>query len=200
MTLRERILKLPWAYTGFQRLVGATELRRRCIRRADIQPDERVLDVGCGPAYYLDWLPPVDYHGFDTDPDYIAAAAERFGDRGTFACEVYSASHIERLGAFDIALGLGVLHHMDDRQCNELLDLLRRSLGSGGRVITLDTCFYEGQARVARWMAELDRGEHVRSAEAFINLASNHFPKVSHELIGDNSVLPQSYVMMELHT
>src|SRR5690606_33354383 len=44
-------------YTGLQRAVGADRLRFRCLDELDLRPGECVLDLGCGPAYYLDRLP-----------------------------------------------------------------------------------------------------------------------------------------------
>ena len=44
----------------------------------------KVLDVGCGPANILAYLPPVDYTGVDLNEKHIAYAREAYGDRGRF--------------------------------------------------------------------------------------------------------------------
>ena len=44
-------------YVALQRGVGADRLRYRCLDELDLQPGQVVLDVGCGPAYYMERLP-----------------------------------------------------------------------------------------------------------------------------------------------
>lgn len=192
------ILRSPQVYIAFQRLVGASTLRRRALDAARITPGMKVLDVGCGPAYYLDWLPDIDYVGYDTDQTYIDWASERFAGRGQFRCGIFGEADAEKVRPVDVALALGLLHHVDDDTAHSLLELLRGTLGDGGRLMTVDTCFHEGQARVARLLAEKDRGEHVRSADAFVDLAKAHFSKVVPTIVGDNSWIPQTYVMLEM--
>ena len=137
-----------------------------------------MVDVGCGPAYYFDRLPqPLTYHGFDTEPRYIEWARKRWGDRATFHLGTFDAEHAAALGPVDAVLLLGVLHHLSDAQSAELLDLSARVLAPDGRVIAVDTCFEPAQGRIARWMAENDRGEYVREPAAFVELASERFER-----------------------
>ena len=59
-------------YDLFQRIMGAKKGRtffaERYIRA---QNGDRVLDVGCGTAEIRDFLPAVEYYGFDPNPHYI---------------------------------------------------------------------------------------------------------------------------------
>ena len=75
-------------YLALQKGIGADRIRYRCLDEAELKPGDRILDVGCGPAYYFDRLPEVSYVGFDTSAPYIAYARKRYGDRGEFRCEV----------------------------------------------------------------------------------------------------------------
>ncbi len=59
-------------YIAVQKGIGADRIRYRCLDEAELKPGDRVLDVGCGPAYYFDRLPEVEYVGFDTSAPYVA--------------------------------------------------------------------------------------------------------------------------------
>jgi len=183
-------------YIALQKALGADRVRYRCLEEAELKPGERVLDVGCGPAYYLDRLPDVEYHGFDTSPAYIEYARKRYGDRGQFRCEILTQEHLADLPRFDAVLLFGVLHHMSDAECVTLLDLAARGLADGGRVISVDPTLHPGQGRVSRWMSENDRGEHVRTPEGFDTLAKGSFGTVRSEILDKVSRVPSSHFMM----
>src|SRR6516225_6069609 len=125
-------------YLALQKGIGADRIRYRCLEEAKLKRGDRVLDVGCGPAYYFDRLPTVHYVGFDTSEPYVAYARKRYGDRGEFRCEILTEDHLESIGRFDAVLLFGLLHHLDDSQCATLLDVAARSLSAGGRVISCD--------------------------------------------------------------
>lgn len=185
-------------YIALQKGVGAHRVRYRCLEEAKLTPGERVLDIGCGPAYYLDRLPPVEYYGFDTSPAYIAYARKRFGDRGVFRCEVLTEEHLSSLPRFDAVLLFGLLHHLSDEESATLLNLAGRALAPGGRVISVDPCLHPGQGRISRWMSENDRGRYVRTPEAFEQLARATFADVQGEILDTVSRVPSSHFMMRM--
>lgn len=185
-------------YIAVQKGIGADRIRYRCLDEAELKPGDRVLDVGCGPAYYFDRLPEVDYVGFDTSAPYVAYARRHFGDRGEFRCEILTGDHLAGLGQFDAVLLFGLLHHLDDGQCATLLDLAARSLAPGGRVISCDPVLHPGQNRVSRWMSENDRGEYVRRPEAYDSMAGVSFGEVETHVLDTLSRIPTSHYMMRM--
>jgi len=185
-------------YLALQKGVGADRVRYRCLEEAELKPGDRVLDVGCGPAYYFDRLPDVKYVGFDTSPAYIAYARKRYGDRGDFRCELLTEAHLAELRPVDVVLLFGLLHHLSDDDSATLLDLAARALGPGGRVISIDPCLHPGQGRISRWMSENDRGEYVRTPERFEALARASFGEVSAEVLDKVSRVPASHYMMRM--
>jgi SAM-dependent methyltransferase len=185
-------------YIALQKSIGADRIRYRCLEEAELKPGDRVLDVGCGPAYYFDRLPEVDYIGFDTSEAYVAYARQRYGKRGDFRCESFTAEHLAQLGQFDVILLFGLLHHLDDAQCATLLDLSARALKPGGRVVSCDTTLHEGQHRVSRWMSENDRGEYVRRPEAYNRMARARFGEVETQLIDAVTRVPTSIHVMRM--
>lgn len=193
------VLRLPSVYLGFQALVGGTKMRSLCLALLEPKPGQRIVDIGCGPAYYLAELPAVDYCGFDTDARYIEHARRRFGSRGRFYVEPFTQVHADALGPFDGVLLMGLLHHLSDSECAALLSLLSQCLRPGGRVVTLDTVLHERQGSVERWLALNDRGKYVRSPSSFEALAKLHFADVRGTLASSPRVPSIYYAMVLQH-
>lgn len=191
------VLSHPAVYSTFQSLLGAHAVRSALVSRY-VRPEAgmKVLDIGCGPAEILAYLPPVAYWGFDISPSYIAQAQARFGDRGHFHCKELSAGDLPQLPPFDVVLAIGLLHHLDDETALSLLELARRALKPGGRLVTLDPCLHAGQNPIARFLISRDRGQNVRTLEGYTQLASRVFvrPRVD---LRHKSGIPYTHCIME---
>ena len=81
------ILSNPMVYDFFQALMGAHAVRQQLVNE-HVRPVSgcRILDIGCGTARILDYLPSVQYYGFDPSLQYINDANQRYGVRGHFNC------------------------------------------------------------------------------------------------------------------
>lgn len=184
-------------YVALQRALGADRLRTRSLEHAGIRPGDTVLDIGCGPAYYLDQLDgPIVYHGFDTDPGYIAWARKRWGADATFHEGIFGEDSAAALPQFDVVLMLGLLHHVSDAHARDLMDLCARKLKPGGRLVSVDTCYVPTQGRVSRWISDNDRGEFVRSPEEFTRLARTRFDRIEGEILERTMRVPSAFWMM----
>jgi len=200
MNALKNLLSNVQAYVALQKVVGADRLRYRCIETAQLKPGDTVLDVGCGPAYYFDKLPqPLTYHGFDTEPKYVEWANKKWGGKGaTVHLGIFDADQAAKLPNVDAVLLLGLLHHLSDEESLQLLDLSRQVLAPGGRVVTVDTCFEPAQGKIARWMAENDRGEYVREPKEFEDLARSSFNRIDGYIERDAPRIPSSYWVMTM--
>jgi SAM-dependent methyltransferase len=138
------VLSYSKIYDLFQGIMGARKGRSifsaRYIRA---QEGDRVLDIGCGTAETRDFLPAVEYYGFDPNPKYIRTAQKRLRDVPgcTFLCATVDEAVLGTLPKFDIVLALGVLHHLDDEAVVRLAKLAKGALKEKGRLILVDPCF-----------------------------------------------------------
>ncbi len=194
----KRLLGNVNLYMLLQRGVGADRLRYKCLEYLELKPDEVVLDIGCGPAYYFERIGDARYFGFDTDQRYIDHAKSRWGDRGEFRCEIFTEAHAAQLPPVNKVLLFGLLHHLSDEQSLELLHLAAQTLAPGGVVISVDPCFEPSQGRISHWMSANDRGEFVRTPEQFTALANRSFGQIDGEIWNQVTRIPSSHWMMRM--
>ncbi|HWX19869.1 MAG TPA: class I SAM-dependent methyltransferase [Candidatus Binatia bacterium] len=193
-----RVLGCPAGYKLFTRIVGGESAWRRYLSDY-VKPvsGDKVLDIGCGPADILEYLPQVDYTGLDLSPAYIASARKRFGSKGRFLCNDVGLATLEREhGTFSLVMATGVLHHLDDERAAKLFGLAHRALRPGGRLITYDGCYVRDQSRIARWMLSNDRGKFVRTMPEYLRLASALFPRIEPCLRHDLLRIPYTHLIM----
>lgn len=175
------VLSHPVVYEAFQRIMGAKRGREWIVRDLIRPfPGMRVLDLGCGPAEILSSLhADVAYTGYDMSAEYIAAAKAKFSDRGTFHCRLLEHAEVATLERFDLVMGIGVLHHLDDDTARQFMTLAKAALKPGGRMLTLDACYAPKQHPIARFIISKDRGQHVRDEAGYRALAEGIFTSIA---------------------
>jgi len=192
----------PAIYNLAQRMVGAEKARRILVR--DYFPrmeGRRMLDIGCGTAEILRHLPArMAYVGFDASAAYIVQAKARFGERGIFRAELVREATLEGMQGFDLVLAFGLLHHLDDDEADMLFALAASALVEGGSLLTIDPVYVAGQAASARWMISKDRGQNIRSPEAYRALAEKHFTDVTVSVRHDLLYIPYSHAILQCRT
>jgi SAM-dependent methyltransferase len=191
-----RVLEVPKVYLGFQNFVRAKGGRPNLVENVlKIRPGDRVLDVGCGPADILEHLPDVDYLGIDYSAEYIEAARKRFGTRGRFLTADVASLKDHGEEGFDVAIALGVLHHLDDETARGLMSDVKRSLKPGGRFVAVDPLIEYPQNPIARLLARLDRGQFVRTVDGYSAIAKSAFEKADVEARRDMLRVPYSHAI-----
>ncbi|HEY5912943.1 MAG TPA: methyltransferase domain-containing protein [Verrucomicrobiae bacterium] len=193
-----RLLALPWAYRAFRRIIG-TERSWRVYLQEYVMPaaGEKVLDLGCGPADVLRYLPDVAYTGIDISQEYVESARRRFGGARRFLCEdVSTFSFLAEQGSFDLALATGVVHHLTDKEAGRLFEFARLALRPGGRLVTFDGCYIPDQSKMAGWVLGKDRGKFVRTRDEYERLAATAFSHVQGHLRHDLLRIPYTHLIM----
>lgn len=191
------ILSFPSIYSFFQLLMGAHQFRQNIVT-CSIKPfpGMKVLDIGCGPADILDYLPDVDYWGFDINEEYIHEAQEKFGNRGNFQCKQIQLADLTDLPSFDVVLAIGLLHHLDDTMAKAFFQLALKALRKEGRLLTVDPCLDPSQNPIARFLVCHDRGQNVRNKDGYQTLVQSVFP-VIHVEIHRQVWIPYTRCIME---
>lgn len=176
----QRWLKVPCLYNLLQDAIGGNALRRNVIRNhVRAKTGDKIIDIGCGPAQILPWLPDVEYLGFDVNPSYIASAKRAHGNKGTFVVgDTKSLWDDRRFSDADIVIGLGILHHLDDNDAEHCIGFAYRALKPTGRFVCLDACWIANQGFLSKYVMSRDRGQNVRTEQAYRDLAATAFKKV----------------------
>jgi len=181
------VLAIPTAYRFWWHVVGGVAQAKVLVDEY-IQPNAgaRILEIGCGPGSIVRYLPPSEYLGFDLSPSYIELARRRF-PKAHFVCERVSQFALAKEQSFDVVLALGIVHHLEDAEARQLFQIAYGALKPGGKLVTIDGVWVEGQSPAAHWLLAKDRGEYIRSEREYVGIASQVFgnitPSVRHDLL-----------------
>jgi SAM-dependent methyltransferase len=192
-----RLLSLPRIYTWFQNGLAVPGVRAQIAATyIRARPGDAVLDIGCGPADILQFLPGTRYVGVDLNRRHLSEARRRYPHAQFLEMDV-RALPVEWRGRFDLVLAQGVLHHFSDEQLVPMLAGAYALMKNRARLVTIDPVFAPGQRFVARMMASVDRGRHVRTVEQYQEIARRVFPQVTAAVRHDLMRIPYTHLLME---
>lgn len=171
MAVLDRVLGTPWVYEYIRPLAAGGIDYSRAYER--LRCDERsvVLDLGCGTGDALRYLRAFDsYLGIDTDERAIRYAKTRWAERknAEFESRLCTPEDIRSVAPTHVAM-MGLLHHLDDDQAVQILDMVRRSTRLS-RVLTLDIVYIPGEW-YNNFLARRDRGQFCREEAGYVSLA-----------------------------
>jgi len=131
-------------YDLVTKLMGMDESRNALLAWAELKPEHRVLDVGCGTGSLVIQLrrqhPNIEVVGLDPDPKalaharrkaQLAAVSVQFDQGFSHALEYPS-------GSFDRVFSSFMLHHLQEGEREKTLGEIHRVLRPGGRLLLLD--------------------------------------------------------------
>ncbi|WP_460218180.1 class I SAM-dependent methyltransferase [Psychroserpens sp. MEBiC05023] len=197
-SLKQLILGNPFVYWSYQKLVGGDRARRLFIKN-QVRPKvgQKILDIGCGPGNILDYLPEMNYVGFDVDPEYIEAAQKNYGDRGEFICDDASTFKVSEPHSFDLVIATGVIHHLNDTETTRLFEIAAEALKPNARLVTFDGCYINNQNLISKFMLKSDRGKFVRTQVAYEALARQSFKTIESTIDESYFRIPYTSIFME---
>ena len=199
----KKLLSLAPLYKLFNVVIGANK-ERRILSDEYIKSDSNssILDLGCGNAEILSYLEFSEYTGIDFSVEYINQAKKQYAKRTNVS--FCNADIIEFLASnntqYDIVLLIGVMHHMDDDCLRQCLKSIRKALSPQGKLVTLDGCIEPHVPRIAKTLLNNDRGEYVRTKEAWIDLFLNEdiFSDYAYSIRNDLLYIPYNHIIFHL--
>jgi arsenite methyltransferase len=184
-------------------------LRRRALIRDALgaRAGDRVLDVGCGPGFYVAELldevgPEGRVVGVDSSEAMLAVAAHRCEGHPNVAFRRAEAVSLPvEDGGFDRALCVQVLEYVED--VPRALSDMRRALRPGGRLVVWDVDWAtvswhsSDPARTARvlsaWDAHLAHPSLPRTLTAQLRAAGFEDVEMEGHTFATNAFTPDSY-------
>lgn len=162
---------------------------------------EKVVDAGCGPGNVLNYLPSdVDYYGFDISEEYVKAAREQFGERGTFMVGTaldFLNNEDTRLNHADLIVCNGVLHHLEDHEVIDLLELSKKIMSPTGRLVCTEPVFLAHQTWLTKWIMSKDRGGNIRTEQEWKELVGKVFDSLSTSILTGLTRIPYVHIIIE---
>ena len=134
---------LPF-YDPIQRLMGGDTAKQQLIEQAELQPGQRVLDVGCGTGDLVVLIakrhPDVGVTGLDPDPKALARARRKLEKAGLSAQldQGFSDELPYEDGSMDRVFSSFMFHHLRPDEKAKTLTEIRRVLSPVGRLHLLD--------------------------------------------------------------
>jgi len=192
-----RILAIPIAYQSWWNVVGGPALAKVLVNEY-VRPilGVRILEIGCGPGTIVSYLPPSEYLGFDLSPKYIEMAKRRF-PKAHFVCERVSQFSLAKEQSFDVVLALGIMHHLEDAEARQLFQIAYDALRLGGKLVTIDGVWADGQSSAARWLLARDRGGYIRTESEYVEIASQVFSNIRPSIRHDLLRIPYTHLILE---
>ena len=129
---------LSTVYDRINPFIWNERMRDEAIAMLDLDPDDRVLDVGCGTGFATEGLLAETEHvyGLDQSPHQLERAFEKFGRRGTVQ---FTLGDAERLpyadDTFDVVWSSGSIEYWPNPV--DALVEFRRVTRPGGQVLVV---------------------------------------------------------------
>lgn len=133
---------------------------------------------------------------------YIRTAQQNFGNRATFlvgTAREFIKNPDNRLNNCDIILLTGLLHHLEDRDVLEVLELCRNILKPRGRLVCIEPTYLIHQSQLSRWFMKKDRGKNIRTEQNLKELIKVFFHSYQSNITTGLLRIPYTHIIIECY-
>lgn len=176
------LLSSPNIYIILQKLMSATSVRKNFVKK-HIKKGDNVIDVGSGPSSILSDLPEINYYGYDINSSHIEYAKNKYSNKNFhFFCKKFDKNEIHKLPRFDCALLLGLVHHLNDKQFNTTIRLIKNVLKKNGKILILDNIIVKNQNFISKFLIKNDKGDNIRNLDQYKIILNKYFRKIKYQI------------------
>ena len=166
-----RLVTIPSIHKALMFSLGAGRAATRYVNEVlQPAPGMKMLDVGCGSANIIPYLPPLDYTGIDLNEKHIGYARQRHGNGARFIVGNAAVDLKPNQKQFDLINVSGLLHHITDDEAVSLFASLTALVKPNGRIVTIDAVWLPKQRVAVRLANHLDSGTNIRAPEGYLRL------------------------------
>jgi SAM-dependent methyltransferase len=202
VTYGHKFLANKFCYDSFQSIVGSYSFKNEFLRDCFSSFEgSAVLDLGCGTGIAANFASAdVEYYGIDVSAQYIDKVLDRKSDAKVFIGSVSDIKPYDsvRLAHTDLALALGLFHHIDDYEMMKCLENLRSSMSTGSVLKSFDPVIDNSTTKVAAWVARNDRGQNLRSVDELCSIFEQFSFKVRSRIERNVIRIPVDLVVCEV--
>ncbi|MCA1744227.1 MAG: class I SAM-dependent methyltransferase [Bacteroidales bacterium] len=195
----KQILGLAKIYQLYQWMVGANNYTKLFANQyICYQKNEKILDIGCGPADILKYLPKeVDYTGIDMNKDYILNARRKYPDKQFVCADITTNDVAIENELFDTVFFIGVQHHLSDSEMEATLRFAKSKLKKGGRLLALEPVVTTSRGRIEKWFMDNDRGKFIRSADHYQQITTQVITNYAQTILKNTMNIPFTIIIIE---
>ncbi len=187
----------PIVYKVFQMIMSGTSFRKKIIKKNILSKKVKILDIGCGPAEILNYLPNSEYYGFDIDRRSIIYARKKYKSKNHhFFCKRFVKKDLRNLPKVDFVILFGIIHHLNDVEVNKILNLCKFAMKKNAKLLTEDPIYVSKQNLIAKYIINHDRGINVRTKNEYLKLVRKNFKSIRSEIIHQNFI-PYTWFSMK---
>lgn len=133
-------------------------------------PNERVLDLGCGTGEFSPHFSKSQYIGIDIDPKNIAYARKHYNGDFRIADGRRLPFPNEN---FDKVLVVGVFHHLSTEDCRLVFKEIKRMLKKYGKILIMEDT--RSGRPIVKFMQSVDQGAYIRDFSEWNSMVAENF-------------------------